>query len=103
MSAVMIFAVSIATFFMTIAGGLLAIRLKDRLHLILGFSAGAVVGVAFFDLLPEAITLGGASYPPQTILALAALGFALYLALDRYILHHSHHEEGHAGHTHRGV
>jgi len=26
-------------------GGLLALRLRDRLHLILGFSAGAVIGV----------------------------------------------------------
>jgi len=34
----------------TFAGGLFALRLKDKLHLVLGFSAGAVIGVAFFDL-----------------------------------------------------
>jgi ZIP family zinc transporter len=42
-------AVSIATFFMTLLGGMLALALPDRLHLILGFSAGAVIGVAIFD------------------------------------------------------
>ena len=39
----------------TLAGGALALRLRDRLHLILGFSAGAVLAAAFFDLLPEAL------------------------------------------------
>ena len=50
-----------AAFLATLLGGLVALRLKDRLHLILGFSAGAVVGVAFFDLLPEAIRLAPAN------------------------------------------
>ena len=34
--------------------GAFALRFKDRLHLIMGFSAGALIAVAFFDLLPEA-------------------------------------------------
>jgi len=37
----------------TLLGGLFALRYQDKLHLILGFSAGAVLGVALFDLLPE--------------------------------------------------
>jgi zinc transporter ZupT len=49
-------AVSIAAFCMTLLGGMFALRLKDRLHLILGYSAGAVIAVAFFDLIPEAVT-----------------------------------------------
>ena len=39
----------------TLAGGALALRFSDRLHLVLGFSAGAVLAAAFFDLLPEAL------------------------------------------------
>ena len=46
---------ALATFSATLLGGLFALRFKDKLHLILGFSAGAVIGLAFFDLLPEAI------------------------------------------------
>jgi zinc transporter ZupT len=79
-------AIAGAAFTSTLLGGLLAIRLRDKLHLILGFSAGAVIGVAFFDLLPEAIELG-AKYPgTAVILRWAAVGFLAYLAVDRLLL-----------------
>jgi ZIP family zinc transporter len=86
----MIFAVSIATFFMTLLGGLLALHLKDRLHLILGFSAGAVIGVAFFDLIPEALELGVPPYTTPAVLAVVALGFIAYMILDRTIAPRGH-------------
>jgi zinc transporter ZupT len=70
------------------AGGWLALRLRDKLHLILGFSAGAVIGVAFFDLLPEAIGLGSPHHSPAAILSWTALGFLFYLTLDRILLFH---------------
>jgi ZIP family zinc transporter len=70
------------------AGGLLALRLRDKLHLILGFSAGAVIGVAFFDLLPEAIGLGAPFHSPAAVLSCTALGFLFYLTLDRVLLFH---------------
>ncbi len=83
-----------AAFCSTMLGGLLALRLRDRLHIILGFSAGAVVAVAFFDLLPEALELGAKSYESSTIVSFTALGFLLYLLLDRVLLLHGHsHEE----------
>ena len=49
--------ISIGTFVSTLLGGLLALHLKDRLHLMLGFSAGALIGVALFELIPEALGL----------------------------------------------
>ena len=54
----MVILIAFATFVSTFLGGLFALRFKDKLHLVLGFSAGAVVSVAFFDLIPEAIELG---------------------------------------------
>lgn len=74
----------------TMLGGSLALKLSDKLHLILGFSAGAVIAVAFFDLIPEALQIGSAAHDPATILSCTALGFLLYLILDRLILLHSH-------------
>ena len=83
-------AVSIATFFMTLLGGMLALALPDRLHLILGFSAGAVIGVAFFDLIPEAITLATPAHSVDSVLAVVAIGFLVYMILDRTIAPHGH-------------
>ncbi len=88
------FFISIAAFCSTMGGGYLALRLRDRLHLILGFSAGAVIAVAFFDLIPEAIELAQ-PFGSKNVLAVVALGFVLYLFLDRLLLLHSHAHEEH--------
>lgn len=77
-----------AAFLSTLLGGLLALKLRDKLHLILGFSAGAVIGVAFFDLLPEAVDFGEKFHSPAVILSCTALGFLSYLVLDRILLFH---------------
>src|SRR4051812_18681261 len=98
--------ISIATFVFTFLGGMFALRFKDKLHLILGFSAGAVIAVAFFDLIPEAIDLGSKSYEVSTITAIVALGFIGYMILDRFIVMHGHsHEDDHDHHgsTRRGI
>jgi ZIP family zinc transporter len=84
---------SAATFVMTLLGGLLALKLQDRLHLILGFSAGAVLGVAFFDLIPEAIELVAPSGSSGFVLLLVAVGFVLYMILDRTVAPHGHKGE----------
>lgn len=93
----MVILIAFATFISKFLGGLFALRFKDKLHLVLGFSAGAVIGVAFFDLLPEAIELAEGYFSPELILQCAALGFLLYLILDRLVFFHTHqggHEHG---------
>ena len=102
----LIVVIACAAFGATFAGGIFALRLKDRLHLVLGFSAGAVIGVAFFDLLPEAFDLGIHYHTPATLLAWVGLGFLLYLVLDRILWFHAHddHHDGHLIHTsQRGI
>ena len=84
----LLLAIAAAAFVSTLAGGLLALRLHDKLHLILGFSAGAVIGVAFFDLLPEAVNFGERFYSPSAILSCTALGFLSYLVIDRILSIH---------------
>jgi zinc transporter ZupT len=85
---VLLIAIAGAAFISTFLGGLLALRLHDKLHLILGFSAGAVIGVAFFDLLPEAIEFGEKFHSPAAILSCTAVGFLSYLVLDRILMFH---------------
>jgi zinc transporter ZupT len=75
--------IAIAAFCATFAGGLLALKLQDNLHLVLGFSAGAVIAVAFFDLLPEAIALSTPAHGVRSILGCSASGFLCYVVLDR--------------------
>ena len=99
----MILAVAVAAFVSTLLGGFFALHLRDRLHLILGFSAGAVVAVAFFDLMPEALELGAGVYSSSFLLSVTGLGFLIYLMLDRLLLMHSHAGEEPGVHQHRGM
>jgi ZIP family zinc transporter len=85
--------VALAASAATFVGGYFALKFRDKLHLILGFSAGAVAGVALFDLLPEAIELGTQYHSAGTVALFVALGLFGYLILDRLILLHTHEED----------
>lgn len=78
----------------TLLGGAFALGRRDKLHLILGFSAGAVLGVALFDLLPEATDLATKRYPASTVALFIGLGFFLYTFLNRFMLLHPEHAAG---------
>ena len=88
----MLFIIALLTLVFTLLGGWLALRFSDRLHLVLGFSAGAVIAVAFFDLLPEAMALG-AVWGSETIAMIVGMSFVAYLFLDRFVFFHPHTEE----------
>ncbi len=98
----LLIALGVATGAATLAGGWLALRFADKIHLILGFSAGAVIGVALFDLLPEALTLGRAAHTVATVTAVVAAGFLGYLAVDRALLIATTDRAGHRGHLGAG-
>ncbi len=77
-------------------GGMAALRFRDRMHLLLGFSSGAVIAVALFDILPEVFALDhGASYMP-----LAGIGFLAFFALERYTAMHRSREHVHTSAAH---
>jgi zinc transporter ZupT len=89
--------IALLAFGATLLGGFFALRFRDRLHLILGFSAGAVVAVALFDLLPAAMSVDAHA----AITIYLALGFFAYLVLDRFVLIHPHGQMNHDhGHDH---
>lgn len=89
----MVFIFAALAFASILLGGLFALKFKDKLHLILGFSAGAVVGVAIFELLPEAIELSKGYIDTHTTTLLIALGFIVFMILDRTIFLHGHCED----------
>lgn len=99
----MVFLFGIAALLATLFGGWFALRMRDRLHLILGFSAGAIIAVAFFDLLPESIALAGARYDTSLTTSVAALGFLLYMILDRAVVLHTGANEGMGQTRRRGL
>ncbi|MBV8358105.1 MAG: ZIP family metal transporter [Deltaproteobacteria bacterium] len=80
------------TFVSTCFGGLAAIRLRDRLHLLLGFSSGAVIAVVLFDVIPEIFDLGGAATP---VMPIVALGFLVFFGLERVTALHRSREHAH--------
>ncbi len=80
----------------TYLGGIFALRFRDKLHLILGFSAGAVLGVAFFDLIPESFALVSSTHSTRFASMCIVGGILIYMVIDRLFLKHGHshgHEE----------
>jgi zinc transporter ZupT len=65
----------------TLAGGAAALRWRARLTLVLAVAAGVVVGVALFDLVPEAAALGAVG--GRALCGAVAGGIGAYMLLDR--------------------
>ena len=85
----------------TTAGGFLAIKAKDRLHLVLGLSAGLLLGLVAFDLLPEVFELGTSELlgAPAVSVALIA-GFLLLHFYEQLFGSHEPAESDY-GHDHK--
>lgn len=85
----------------TTAGGFLAIKSKDRLHLVLGLSAGLLLGLVAFDLLPEVFELGTQEifHAPAVSVALIA-GFLLLHFYEQLFGSHEPAESDY-GHDHQ--
>ncbi len=94
---------ALGTVFSTTAGGLFALRYRDRLHLILGFSAGVILGVVAFDVLPEIAGLSASTGTPFTtpMVALVA-GFLGFHIIEKSLLIHNAHESEYGTHRHAG-
>ena len=99
----MVMAYAVGTVLSTLLGGLVAFRNRHRMHLLLGFTAGVLLGVVAFDLLPEVFALeSGRSGVPHVMLTFAA-GFLVLHVLERLILMHHGQESTYAEHRHPTV
>ncbi len=80
-----------ATFFSTLAGGVVALRWPRRTELLMALAGGVVLGAALFDLLPQALSHAReAGLSPAIPWLAAACGFATF-SLGERRLHHHHH------------
>lgn len=95
---------SFATFVSTFLGGLLGLKNRDRLHRLLGFSAGVLLGVVAFEILPEIFALLNTLNmdPLPAMLALVA-GFLGFHIIEKSLLIHHSNEEEYGQHKHPQV
>ncbi len=86
---------SIASFFSTTIGGLLALRLRSRLRYVMGFTSGVLVALVAFDLLPEIFRLVHAQQIDAAIPMVALMvGYLAFYAVEKMsLIHHSHESE----------
>lgn len=97
-------ALSVGALLSTTLGGLFAIRFRDRLPMIMGFTAGVVIGVVCFELLPEVIRQIGPGGPsPRAAMGAMAFGILLFHALEKLIIIHHHDECARGDHKHPRV
>jgi zinc transporter ZupT len=67
---------SIAAFTSTFLGGLLATKYREQVGRFAAFSAGVLIAVPLFDLLPETFRLAAqANVPLENVMYVTALGF----------------------------
>ena len=100
---------SFASFFSTTFGGLLALRLRDKLRYVMGFTAGVLIALVAFDLLPEIFHQAQAQGldPVLPMVALLA-GFLGFYTIEKLsLIHHGAHgaedEEAATAHPNVGI
>lgn len=85
-----IFLIAIGAFLFTLLGGFLTTKIKDKKHLLLAFSAGTVLAVSFFDLLPESLEM---TTNTNVSLLFTVIGFGVYFLLNNWLTS-SVHKDG---------
>lgn len=89
----------IITFFSTMIGGLFTLR-KAALDIkpFFAFAAGALIGICFFDLLPESVSISmNAGIRLTYLMIVIVVAFLFFHLLDRFLTLHAM-GEGHAEH-----
>lgn len=95
---------AIVAFVFTLLGGLTAIKYKKQINHILGFTAGVIIGLIAFDLLPEIFKLVQKTGIDATVPMIALVcGFLLFHIAEKALLIHHSHESAYGAHRHPQV
>ena len=104
----MVYVLAIATTIATLLGGTLAMKSAERRHMVLGLSAGLLLGMVAFDLLPEVFQISTSELGGVPLVSIAlVLGFLALHFVERIFGAHEpndsdyahHHEHTHAAGT----
>jgi zinc transporter ZupT len=91
------------TFLSTLLGGLVGLKNRDRLHRLLGFTAGVVIGVVAFDLLPDIFDSIGHGVTSREAMIALVVGFLAFHIVEKSILIHHSQEQEYEAHHHPQV
>lgn len=95
---------SALAFVFTFLGGIFAIRFKEKIHYIMAFSAGVLLGVVSFEIFPEIIEqVKIYNFDSIEVMVALVLGFLIFHILEKTILIHHAHEHDYAEHKHPQV
>ncbi len=97
------FVFALLTFASTMIGGLFALKFRNHLHRILGFTAGVLLGVVAFDVFPEIILRIQDGLPVTAAMIALVLGFLVFHILEKTIMIHHAQEDAYAAHHHPDV
>jgi len=98
------FLLSIATFISTLSGGLTGLKNQRSLQRLLGYTAGVLLGVVTFDLLPEIFKILSEQHRSATTAMVALVaGFLVFHIVEKTILIHYSQELDYKVHSHPHV
>ena len=100
----LVFLLSVVAAVAALVGGFTAIKSRGKLNLALGFTAGIILGLVAFDLLPEIFDIS-TRRSLDIIWPMLALvsGFLLFHTVEKFILIHNAHESDYGPHQHPHV
>ncbi len=95
---------ALGAFLSTLIGGFTALRHHDSLHRLLGYTAGVILGVIAFDLLPEIFkSLQVLHLSPTGPMIALVVGFLAFHIIEKSILIHHSQENEYGDHHHPQV
>ncbi len=97
----LVFILTVIASFAALLGGYTALRSRKQLHLAMALTAGLVLGLVAFDLLPELFE-GAESQGLDFVwpMLMFTVGFLAFHIIEKLILVHEHAEADYTPHTH---
>jgi len=92
---------SLITFVAILLGGFLAIKLRDKIHYVISFTAGVLLAVVFFEIIPEIFESTVKNNIEITMPFVALIiGFLFIHIVEKVAALHHHNEEEYSSHKH---